>query len=291
MGSDAMDSWAIAKSLLPVTLASNLDRYSTAEEIRLRLGKHPAVVIGGREVKVSGETVDQSLLRRILEKATGASLHTAAPGLRNGYISYRGIRIGICGEAVYTNGEMSALRAFSSLAIRIPHRFSADCGKLIESLIYPQPLNTLIISPPGVGKTSFLRELIRCAASASLRVSVIDERNELSANLSGEAQFDLGHESDVLVGVPKPQAGMMLLRGMNPQIIAMDEITQKMDIQTVEEIAGCGVTVFATAHARSIEDMKKRTLYRELLEKEIFAELVTIRCLGEKRLYSREALK
>ena len=291
MGSGAMDAWASAKGLLPEALARKLEPYSAAEEIRLRMGKCPAVVIGGREVNVSSDTVDQSLLRRILEKATGASLHAAAPALQNGYISYQGIRIGVCGEAIYTNGAMSGLRAFSSLAIRIPHRLSEDCGKMIDGLICHQLLNTLIISPPGVGKTSFLRELICRAANTSLRVSVIDERNELSATLSGRAQFDLGQESDVLVGVPKPQAGMMLLRGMNPQIIAMDEITQKTDIQTIEEIAGCGVTVFATAHARSVGDMKKRTLYRELLEKEIFAELVTIRCLGEKRLYSRESLK
>lgn len=286
-----MDSWTVAGSLLPEKLSYELESYPEAEEIRLRLGKRPAVVVGGREREICGDTVDTKLLMRILERATGASLHASAPALRSGFVSYRGIRIGVCGEAVYTGRVMSGFRAFSSLAIRIPHSLQTDCSKLMESLLSPQSLNVLIVSSPGVGKTSFLRELVRHAADARFRVSVIDERNELSASSSGEAQFDLGQGSDVMIGVPKAQAVNMLLRGMNPQIIAMDEITQQTDIRAVEEIAGCGVTIFATAHARGMDDLKKRALYRELLDNKIFEELVTIRCLVGKRIYSREALK
>ena len=119
---------------------------------------------------------------------------------------------------------------------------------------------------------------------------MIDERNELSASASGNPQFDLGQGSDIMIGVPKAQAAIMLLRGMNPEIVAMDEITQREDIGAVEEIIGCGVRIFAAAHARDAADLGKRPLYRALLSGGIFEELVTIRCEDGKRVYNREAL-
>ena len=284
-----MDSWALARSLLPEALSARLEQYPKAEEIRLRTGKAPSVIIGGSERVIDRQTSDEQQLLRVMEKATGASLHAAAPSLRNGFINYRGIRIGVCGEAVFTGGTMSGLRGFSSLAIRVPHTLPSGCEELIEGLIAPKPRNTLIVSPPGIGKTSFLRELIRQAASRGWRVSVIDERNELSASVSGNPQFDLGQGSDIMVGVPKAQA-IMLLRGMNPEIVAMDEITQREDIGAVEEISGCGVRIFAAAHARDAADLRIRPLYRALLSGGIFEELVTIRCEDGKRVYNREAL-
>ena len=285
-----MDAWEIARGLLPAGMADAAKAYPSAEEIRLRVGKAPCLVIAGREIAFWETAVSRTDLLRVLEKATGASLHAAAPALRAGYVAYRGLRIGVCGEAVYSSGALSGMRSFSSLAIRIPHVCPADYSGFIEKLLHPQPASTLIAAPPGVGKTTFLRELIRRAAEAGARVAVIDERNELSACVGGEAQFDLGRASDVLVGVAKKDAAMMLLRGMNPQIIAMDEITREEDTQAVEQIAGCGVQIFATVHGKSLEEMKKRPLYRALLAHGIFQELVTIRCLGARRICEREAL-
>ena len=285
-----MDAWSTAQSLLPETLLHAVKQVPAAEEIRLRLGKPPAVVIGGREQRLSGETVIQKDLLHILEKATGASLYAAAPSLKNGFVSYRGLRIGVCGEAVYNRDQMSGLRGFSSLAIRIPHENPLGCETLLEGMLRAGPASTLIVSPPGGGKTSLLRELIRCESAKNLRVSVIDDRNELSASVSGKAQFDLGPGADVLVGVPKAQAAGMLLRGMNPQIIAMDEITQEADMNAVEQISGCGVALFAAAHGRDLADLQRRTLYKKLLESGVFRELVTIACKGGRRVYTREAL-
>ncbi len=279
----------MALSLLPEPLAKALAAYPDAEELRLRRGRPPGVVIAGREQPVNTSNVSRETLLHILEKATGASIHAAAPAICSGYISYRGLRIGICGEAVYSGGTMNGLRSFSSLAIRIPCGCTSDCMTLIEKLLYPAATSILIAAPPGVGKTSLLRELIRTAAR-SMRVAVIDERNELSACYAGEAQFDLGQGSDVLVGVPKGRAAMMLLRGMNPQIVAMDEITVEEDLRAVEQIVGCGVLLFATAHGKDREDMLRRPLYRKLLTGGVFRELVTIRCLGGKRIYDRVSL-
>ena len=285
-----MDAWSTILELLPEDLASAVKEYPFTEEIRIRLERPPAVVIAGRERQAGAAHVTQGHLMHILEKATGASLHTAVPALNHGYISYRGIRIGVCGEAVITQNRLNGMRNFSSLAIRIPHAAALGCDMLLNNLLCPQPASILIASPPGIGKTSLLRELIRKAANLSLRVAVIDDRNELSASSFGKAQFDLGRECDVLTGVPKAQAALMLLRGMNPQIIAMDEITQEEDLHTVEQICGCGVLLFATAHGRNLTEMRKRPLYNKLLDSGVFRELITIHCSGGKRIYQREAL-
>jgi stage III sporulation protein AA len=93
-----------------------------------------------------------------------------------------------------------------------------------------------------------------------------------------------------MVGVPKIHAAGMLLRGMNPQIIAMDEITQETDLAAAEEVGGCGVTLFATAHGRDLADLKHRVLYKKLMDSGIFRELVIIHANGGKRQYTREAL-
>ena len=285
-----MDAWKTALRLLPEALAETVQQYPAAEEIRLRPGKALNIVLAEAAHTLPDITVKQADLYRVLEIATGASLHAAAAGLRAGYIACRGLRIGVCGEAVYTGDELSGLRNISSLAIRIPHTVTGECDSLIESLLHPKPGSVLICAPPGVGKTSFLRALIRHAADEGFRVAVVDERNELSASFSGSAQFDLGQRSDVMVGVRKAEAAMMLLRGMNPQVIAMDEITQREDLAAVEEIAGCGVLLFATVHGRDRQDVQKRPLYKSLLERGIFDTLVTIRCTGGRRSYERESL-
>ena len=285
-----MEALGIAGSLLPEKLSNALRRYPNAEEIRLRCDQKPGIVVAGREYALLEERLEQATLMRILERATGASLHAALPSLKTGFITYKGLRIGVCGEAVYVGQDLKMLRNISSLAIRLPHALTDGYAALIESLIRPSPRSTLIAAPPGAGKTSFLRELIRRAGEL-YRVAVIDERNELSASVSGHAQFALGSGSDVMVGVTKEKAVMMLLRGMNPQIVAMDEITTTEDLRVIEEIAGCGVSLFATAHGRDPEEMKKRPMYRQVLESGIFQELIRIQCRGGKRVYTREALR
>ena len=285
-----MEAWKIVLSLLPEKLAKAVMSYPMTEELRLRLGKAPGLVFAGKEQSLPEPDVSRDDLQRILEKATGASLHAAVSALSAGYIAYKGLRIGVCGEAVYIGERLSGLRNISSLSIRIPHAVADECASFIDSLLWPRPESTLICAPPGVGKTSFLRELIRRSSELPLRVAVIDERNELSASFAGVAQYDLGQGSDVVIGIQKKQAAMMLLRGMNPQIIAMDEITQEGDLQVIEQIAGCGVLLYATAHGKNREDMNKRPLYNRLLEQGFFHTLVSIRCIGGRRIYERESL-
>ena len=262
-----------------------------AEEIRMRVGQSLTMLRGGREYPLPGDAVTEDELLRTLEKATGASLHTAAPALARGFISYHGLRIGVCGTVIEREGQVIGFRCFSSLAIRIPRECCGVCDEIYQELCRNDAGNLLILSPPGGGKTTALRDLIRCCSRQGLRVGVVDERWEIAASETGKAQFDLGAHCDVLSGVPKAQGAMMLLRAMNPQMIAMDEITQAEDLHAIREIVGCGVRVMATAHAAGPEDLRRRALYRSILEEQIFTDCMVIQMQGAERNYRIRRLK
>lgn len=287
-----MEAYETAVYMLPQELKAEALAFSgeAVEEIRLRAGRRPSALINGAEHEMGRAAVTEDQLLRVLERATGASIHTAAHAMAEGYISYRGLRIGLCGTAVIRDGEMTGYQYFSSLNIRIPRECRGICDSLTGEIYRGGFENTLIIASPGGGKTTALRELVRQVSDRGTRIGVVDERNELSAADGARAQFDLGRCSDVLIGVPKAEGAMMLLRGMNPQVIAMDEITRAQDLEAIGQIYGCGVGLLASAHARDADELARRPLYRELLELGAFQYLVTITGTGRARRYLAERI-
>ena len=288
-GSDGMDSFMTACELLPPGLRQRIRESGCtgAEEIRLRCGQAVSLVLEGRERELGGDKLSSRELMQVLEKATGASLHSAAPAMTKGYISYKGLRIGLCGSAAISGEQLLGFRDFSSLAIRLPRECRGICSGFIDELTEGGLENTLIVSPPGLGKGTLLRELIRVISDRGVRVAVLDERGELYA----DGGFDLGRCSDVLSGISKELGAGMLLRGMNPQVIAMDEISRKEDQGVIQQIMGCGVTLFASAHGRDRQDMQRRPVYRELFESGAFKYILTIRMEHSRRRYVLETIQ
>ena len=285
-----MNGFARAVNLLPQSIRQAASEFSDAEEIRLRAGRRPSLLINGRERELNCPELDILDIQRIIEKMTGASLHTAANELAEGYLNCMGLRAGICGKAIIYNGELRGFKDFSSLAIRIPRECRGICAPFMEEIYLKGFRNTLLISGPGGGKTTALRELIRCLSDSGIRIGVVDERNELSASENGVFRFDLGSHSDVLVQMPKAAGAMMLLRGMNPEIIAMDEISTPSDLSAVSQIYGCGVGLLASAHAKNTDELYRRPLYKKLMAMEIFTYIVTISVLCGKRTYTAERI-
>lgn len=286
-----MDNFETALSLLPSRYLELCRRsFRGAEEFRLRVGRRMFVVCGGREHALPGDPLSEGELLRCLEKATGASLHSAAPAMAGGYLPYMGLRIGLCGTAVQQGADFKGFRHFSSLSIRIPRECRGACDSLYHQLFAGGFVNTLLLSPPGGGKTTALRELIRLLSEAGTRLAVVDERGEIAACDGCAPGFDLGEHTDVLSGCTKPEGAMMLLRGMNPQVLAMDEITRPEDLAAVKEVCGCGVGLLATAHATDREDLSRRPIYRELLELGVFQRAAVIRQRDGKRFYEAGSL-
>lgn len=287
-----MNAFNEAVRLLPPRLAAALGQMAeNAEEFRLRTGFAPTALIFGTEVKLSDAPVTSADIECLLEKATNASVHTAQADMAKGFIPCRfGIRLGLCGTGIVTGGRVAGLRDISSVSVRIPHEVYGCGGDVLDTLCRERNANVLILSPPGGGKTTFLRECIRVLSNAGTRVAVADERGELAAMHRGAAQFDIGEHTDVLTDIPKAEAVIMLLRAMNPQVVVMDEISSPADCAAVSTAIGCGVRVIATAHAGSVNELHKRPAYKTLLELKAFSNAVIISNRAGVRSYSWEAL-
>lgn len=281
-----------AVRLLPAKTAAALGKeFDCAEEFRLRTGYAPTALVGGGELPISDAAVTRDDIACVIEKATRASVHTVQQDMAKGFISCGfGLRLGVCGTGIISRGEVTGLRDISSVSIRIPHEVRS-CGGEAAKMLRGSMDNTLIISPPGGGKTTLLRELIRSMSSSGTRVAVADERGELAAVYHGMPQFDIGPATDIMSDIPKAEAVMMLLRTMNPQVIVMDEISSPEDCSAAASAIGCGVRVIASAHAESASELKKRAVYRGLIEAGAFTAAIIIENRASARSYRWERLQ
>jgi len=263
------------------------------EEIRLRVPHGLSVVIGGKEIALQKNAAKDDI-RELAVRAAQGSLHSAAAQLTEGFItSAGGNRVGICGSAACEDGQIRTLRAFTSAAVRIAREKRGTADELYKKLkVAGVRISTLIAAPPGVGKTTLLRDLVRAISDDGMRVSVADERGEISGldECSEAAGFYLGRMTDVMLGGTKAETTLMLLRTMSPDVIAMDEITDPADLAAAEQISNCGVAVYATIHAAAFEDISARRGHGDI--ERLFPRRVRIeRTPTGERLYIVEGEK
>ena len=290
-----------AASVLPGNLRRAVMQLSaeerrTAEEIRLRAGQELSVLLPGAE-RSCGVVIGQEDLEAVCNLVTEFSRYAAVETLRQGYVTIRGgCRVGFCGTAVMKDGAAVNLKDFSSAVIRVAREKRGIADGLAERLFENgQFLSTLILAPPGGGKTTLLRELVRCISDGEngfegRRIALVDERGEIAAVRQGIVQMDVGKRTDVLDGCPKAAAIPIMLRCMNPQILAVDEITMREDIRAMTMAANCGVAVLATIHASNVEELRRKPMYRELLDAGVFETAVVIRTAGGNRSCTVESL-
>jgi stage III sporulation protein AA len=291
-----------AAAVLPVKLrkaAMTLpeEQQCRAEELRLRVGQPLTVLLPEGEILL-GESVKAEDLEVLCNIATEFSRYAAAETLREGYLAVKGgFRIGLCGTAVMKDGVNTNLKNFSSVSVRIAREHTGIAEELAKRLFCDGDFqNTLILSPPGAGKTTLLRDLVRSLSAGvepygPRRVSLIDERGEVAVMYRGEPQMDVGPYTDVLDACPKALGIPMVLRAMNPQIIAVDEITAYQDIKAMSLAVGCGVRLLATIHAADLAELQEKPLYRTLMEERIFTFAVWISKAETERIYRVEELQ
>ena len=280
----------LPEHLRRAALARCADEQAVAEEFRLRSGQKMSLLGPEGETSISAEPVTGQDLQAVLDRATEFSAYRCAGSIRQGYVTVRGgCRVGICGTGVLRGGEIATVGELSSLSIRIA-RAAFGVAKDVYPKLWSEGSfeSTLILSPPGGGKTTLLRDLIRCLSKGSqthpaLRVAVVDERGEIAAARGGCAQFDVGPHTDILTGTEKAEGISMLLRAMNPQVIAVDEITAPEDIRAMTVAANCGVAFLATVHGRDLDELRRRKLCRELLDTELFHQFIVLEGRGSAR--------
>ena len=288
-------AWLQAIGCLPPLRAAQLgalENQREVEELRLRAGRPPSVRRAGGERELELAAVTAQELREILSRAARYSVHSYAESLKHGYITLAGgHRLGICGTAAEENGQVIGVRGLSSVNLRIARQVTDVAAQIAPWIGEDAPQSVLLLSPPGFGKTTLLREWVRLISDRGYTVAIADERSEVAALADGVPQFAVGRCTDVLENCSKKQAALMLLKTMSPALLAFDEITAPEDVEAVSLCAHCGTAVIASAHAADVDDLRQRPLYRALLALHVFGYAVLIERKYGRRNYRMERLE
>lgn len=229
--------------------------------------------------------VSRDDLKKILNSITAGSFYALEEEMTQGYFGLPGgHRVGFTGHVLLKAGTIRLIRDISSLNFRIAKAIYG-MAKPILPLLWKDGrfFKTLIISPPAAGKTTLLREIVREISYGvpqlgipGLHIGLVDERSEIAGSFQGVAQLDVGPRTDILDACPKKDGVYLLLRAMNPDLIATDEIGCEEDLRMMEDIINAGVSFIATAHARNLFEVLLRPGLKRILEAGLVDRLITL---------------
>lgn len=266
-------------------IIKNLSSNKKIKEIRLRAKRKVAIIFHDMEYFID-YTPEINEMLEILINVSKNSIYAIQNDINNGFVVIPGgHRIGICGEVVIVDGKIKNIKNINSMNIRVANEILGAANKILPYVIKNKNeiRNTLIVSPPGCGKTTILRDLIRQISNGvekyefkGKNVGVIDERGEIAAVYMGKTLLDVGTRTDIISNCPKDIGISMLIRSMAPDIIATDEIGSKNDILAIKKAVISGVNLIFTMHAENVLDVYKRDELKECLTKKIFECIIVL---------------
>jgi stage III sporulation protein AA len=283
--------------ILPMRLRQKIPSLTYAvkksiEEIRIRacrpvalFGPEWTLYIGDKGVQkdIKGAMIiTAEECKTLFMNVTGHSAYVFDHELRNGYITIKGgYRIGISGRTVYQNGTWRLIDC-TYYNIRIIRQICGAAQALLPYLIdrSGNVFNTLIVSPPGMGKTTMLRDIARLLGNGGggrpFKVCIADERSEIAGCINGIPENDVGITTDVLDGCAKAQGIMMLLRSMSPDVIMTDELGRREDIEAVMEAFNTGARIIASAHGNDMNELRSRPTFKAIFDENVFQRVVIL---------------
>lgn len=251
-------------------------------EIRLRVNRPVILSEKNKEyiVERSGKEyiITKEIIIRIFESICSNSVYAFADEISNGFVTIQGgHRVGISGKPLYKAGEIYSIKDISGLNFRIAREIKGVADDIIPKIKENNEfVSTLIISPPGLGKTTLLRDLVRQISDSGYNVSLVDERSEVAGCFLGIPQNDIGLRTDIMDGVTKVDGIKMMVRSMRPDFIATDEIGTNEDAEAIEYAINSGVKILATAHGDKLEDLYKSNKMKEIIKHNIFRKVILI---------------
>ncbi len=277
-------------SFLPQEICLALDKipYSSLCELRLRNNSPVIVSILGENYYLSsdgitdnensGIIVSLGVLQSVLSRISNNSMYTINDQLLEGYVTINGgIRLGVCGELVTIDGKLKTLKNISSINFRFPHLIK-NCSLNIYPYIFGNGKlkNTLIVSPPGAGKTTYIRDIIYQLTHREknlLNILVIDERCEITRVFDGENVSNF-EGLDVYTNCSKKFGFENGIRSMRPDVIITDEINIDRDMEILENALTSGVKVIVSLHSSTIDDLKNKRSFKSMLDKKLFDRFI-----------------
>lgn len=258
--------------------------FNSITEIRMRVNENLIIAIGNKKYYLKdndGEfvQVDSKMLENFIARISENSLYAFNDNIINGYITLpKGIRVGLCGNVVSDGDKIITIKDFQAVNIRIPH-FIKNCSlPAYDYLVDEEVKNTLIISSPGAGKTTFLRDFVWQLNEHNMPINVLlaDERNEIASVVSGEPNINLGGFCDIYSNCSKKFAFKNGIRSMCPDLIVTDEIDLDKDLDSIVEAINSGVKVVATIHAKDLKELKRKPNFDYILNEKLFARFVVL---------------
>lgn len=268
------------------------DHASSLEEIRIRVQRPIQLLGSGWETFLSadGECGALSSMRAtqaecadILSAISFHSIYAFEEELKRGYVTLPGgYRVGLSGKVLMSNDSIERLTICTGFNFRVAREVRGAADAVMPVILaYGKPLSTLVLSPPGCGKTTLLRDIARQLSNGEngalpRKVCIADERSELAGCFEGVPQLDVGIRTDVMDGCNKAEAMEMMLRSLSPDVLVTDEIGSMRDKTAIERASNAGTVLIASAHADSVEDVLKRPALSELTKGRLFARYILL---------------